>query len=151
MPIGDAPITMLDNTPKPGKKYFTVAEANRSLPYVSRIVEDIVLTYGQVVQIRHELQQRGQQPGSGTASEELEATYDELLDRLSDLVDELCCVGIELKDFEKGLIDFPALHEGREVLLCWRRGEHEVAHWHEVDAGFAGRQSVKLLSEAALH
>ena len=52
--------------------------------------------------------------------------------------------GIELKDYFTGLIDFPCRMDGREVYLCWRLGEPEVGHWHELDAGFAGRQ--KLLS-----
>jgi hypothetical protein len=56
-------------------------------------------------------------------------------------------VGVELKDFERGLVDFPALHQDREVLLCWHRGEDEIAFWHELDAGFGGRQSVELLRE----
>jgi hypothetical protein len=49
-------------------------------------------------------------------------------------------IGCELKGVEQGLIDFPALREGRVVYLCWQYDEPEVAFWHEVDAGFAGRQ-----------
>ena len=45
-------------------------------------------------------------------------------------------------DYDKGLIDFPSLHDGREVYLCWRLGEPQVAYWHELDAGFAGRQKL---------
>jgi len=46
---------------------------------------------------------------------------------------------IQVKDLERGLVDFPALREGREVFLCWEQGEAEVAFWHELDAGYAGR------------
>jgi len=47
--------------------------------------------------------------------------------------------GIVLRDIDRGLIDFPALREGREIYLCWELGEDEVAHWHELESGFGGR------------
>jgi hypothetical protein len=59
--------------------------------------------------------------------------FDKLIAKINDL-------GCEIKDIEQGLVDFPALREGREVYLCWRLGEEEVAFWHELDAGFGGRQ-----------
>ncbi|HXH22965.1 MAG TPA: DUF2203 domain-containing protein, partial [Dehalococcoidia bacterium] len=49
-------------------------------------------------------------------------------------------LGGEVKGIEQGLVDFPSLREGRTVYLCWRLGEDEVAWWHDVDAGFAGRR-----------
>jgi hypothetical protein len=52
-------------------------------------------------------------------------------------------MGIELKDPEQGLIDFRSIREGREVYLCWKLGEERVSHWHEIDAGFAGRQALE--------
>ena len=64
------------------------------------------------------------------------------MDHLSDLFDELHQVGVELKDFEKGLLDFPAVHEGREICLCWHRGEQCVGAWHELDAGPEERHSL---------
>jgi hypothetical protein len=50
--------------------------------------------------------------------------------------------GIVLRDLDRGLIDFPALHEGREIYLCWIDGERDIEYWHELDAGFAGRQAL---------
>ena len=55
---------------------------------------------------------------------------------------ELEQLGVELKDYYTGLIDFPCWMDGREVYLCWRLGEPDVAHWHEVTEGFAGRQTL---------
>ena len=52
----------------------------------------------------------------------------------------LDALGIELKDPRLGLVDFPGEMNGRRILLCWRLGEPEVQFWHEVDAGYAGRQ-----------
>ena len=59
---------------------------------------------------------------------------------MKDFVQELNALGVELKDYYTGLVDFPGWMNGHEVYLCWRLGEPEVAHWHELDAGFAGRQ-----------
>ena len=55
-------------------------------------------------------------------------------------VDELRQLGIETKSVTEGLVDFPAIMDGRMVYLCWRLGELRVSHWHELDAGFRGRQ-----------
>ena len=68
--------------------------------------------------------------------------FEALKERLQGYVHELTALGVELKDYLTGLIDFPARFDGRDVYLCWRLGEPEVAHWHEVDAGFAGRQKL---------
>ena len=123
----------------PDKKYFTVYQANSALPYVSRVVEDISAVYGRIIELR-----RGADMPVGPDTD-AEKEYELTMDRLSELVDELHAVGVELKDFELGLVDFPAIHDGRDVLLCWKRGETDIGHWHEIDAGLAGRQPVALL------
>jgi hypothetical protein len=127
--------------PKTNKKYFTIEEARRALPYVSRIVSDITACYGQVLDIR----QRLEMPRPEDLNEQLKSEYDGGMAKLNGLIDELQQVGVELKDFERGLIDFPAWHDGREICLCWHQGEASISAWHEVDAGFAGRQDVTLL------
>jgi hypothetical protein len=65
-----------------------------------------------------------------------------LADTLHRFEDELAEVGCQLKDHRIGLIDFPALREGREVLLCWKLGEEMIGHWHEVSEGFGGRKAI---------
>jgi len=142
MPTHNASAT-LTVEPKPGKKYFTVDEANRSLAYVTKVVGDITACYDRVVDLR----KRIEMPSPEDKIESLETRYEQAMDQLSDLVDELHHVGVELKDFEKGLIDFPAIHEGREIYLCWQQGEQQIEAWHEIDAGFAGRQSMDQLAE----
>ncbi len=123
------------------KKVFSLEHANRALPYISRIVDDITSVYARIIELRRS----ADRPGG--ADIETERAYEKTMDRLGELVDELHAVGVELKDFELGLVDFPAIHQGRDVLLCWKRGEKTIAHWHEVDAGLSGRQSVNLLRE----
>lgn len=130
------------STPKKGRKYFTLDEANRALPYVSRIVAEITEAYRLAMTIQARMERPGQDPES--TPREYEAT----IDRLNGLLSELQHVGVELKDPQTGLLDFPAVHQGREIYLCWRQGESDVGAWHEKDAGFAGRQDVASLHES---
>ena len=133
--------TATARAPRKGRKYFNLAEANRALPYVERVVHDIDTDYRGAMEIRRRLER----PHPEDTPESLRADYERIMDRLNDLVDELKLVGVDLKDFEIGLVDFPAIHEGREVCLCWKRGESRITAWHELEAGYAGRQDVALL------
>ncbi len=127
--------------PRRGRRYFTVEQANAALVYVTRIVDDVTTTYAAAVEVR----QRIEQPHVEDSVEMLRDQYEELMDRLNEYLDELHQVGVELKDFEKGLLDFPAVHQGREILLCWMRGEKKIRSWHEIDTGYSGRQDVATL------
>lgn len=126
------------------KRRYTLAEANRALPLVTRIVRDIVNAHERATQLQAKIEEL---PAAAKDSAYAQDQLDSALDRLQDYVDELGTLGIELKDYETGLIDFPGRHEGRDVLLCWKLGEERVGHWHEVHAGFAGRQPVSKLRE----
>jgi hypothetical protein len=140
--------------PKPAeakRKYFTVAEANKSLPLVKAIVSDIVRQCHAVNDLKTRLsavKTEHRRPSSDPYSEEL-AQSQALLDteetKLGSYVDELHRLGVELKGPESGLCDFYSLMDGREVYLCWRLGEPEVSHWHELNAGVAGRQPLPAL------
>ena len=129
------------NAPRKGKKYFTLEEANRAVPYISRIVDEISRSYQEAVALHQQIEQLP----DDVDLDQLRDAYETSMDCLNDLIEELRHVGVEIKDFEKGLIDFPAVHDSREIYLCWHRGEASVQAWHEVDAGFAGRQDVALL------
>lgn len=135
--------TAISALPKGNRKYFSVSEANRALPYVSRIVDEIIDTYKQAVGIRQQIED-DDFVGDG---DQLHKDYERVMDRLNVLLDEIHHVGVEMKDFEKGLLDFPAIYDGREIYLCWRRGEQSVHAWHELEDGYAGRQNVSLLED----
>ena len=80
------------------------------------------------------------QPSSGGGGIAEGVAYASVLTELTVQLAELEGLGVQLKDFERGLVDFPSLREGRVVLLCWQMGEgDELEWWHDVDAGFAGR------------
>ena len=139
----DHAYTALAQQPTPGRKYFTFAEASRALPYIQRVADDIAMHYQRAVEVRQIIEQAGPHE----TLDELRNEYEQLMDQLNDLIDELRLVGVDLKDFERGLIDFPAWHDGREILLCWQRGEPAIIAWHELEAGFAGRQDVAALAQ----
>lgn len=123
------------------RKYFTLEHANRALPLVRRIASDIVVRYEAVAKIQAVLAREG---GDAVATHrrELEDECNRGVEKLRDLARELSDIGVELKDWQRGLIDFPTLREDREVFLCWQLGEERVEYWHDADTGFAGRQPV---------
>jgi hypothetical protein len=143
---------MVSQTPGRPKKFFTVTEANATLPLVRAIVGDITAMYRDLRE-RQERLSRVQatpraSPGDAYQEElqQIEAALERDQEKILECEAELSRLGIELKDYRVGLIDFPSLRQGREVYLCWRLGEPDVAYWHELDAGFAGRQ--KIMEEA---
>jgi hypothetical protein len=127
-------------------KVFTVERANSALPLVRRIVADIVAEHPRWKDLvsRYELAAAGARPEWGESEEQLalRREIDAVAHRINGFVDELTEIGCLLKGFEDGLVDFYGLQEGRLVFLCWRLGEDEVKHWHELDTGFAGRQPI---------
>ncbi|MDB5295138.1 MAG: hypothetical protein JWO31_1121 [Phycisphaerales bacterium] len=130
-------------TPGRTRRRFTVAEANRALPLVGRIAADVVRAHADAVAAQDRLAAAAAAADKAALQDRLRAA----LERLEDFVDELTEVGCDLKDGARGLVDFTGRHDGRDVCLCWQLGEDRVDHWHETDAGFAGRQPIESLRE----
>lgn len=124
------------------RKMFTLDEANRSLPYVSRVTLDIRSTYRQAVSLQEQIDT----PLPGDEIEKLRDEYEKTIVKLNGFVDELGDVGVELKDYDLGLVDFPAKHEEREICLCWKVGEKTILAWHETAAGYSGRRDIDTLT-----
>ena len=131
-------------------RYFTPAEANELLATVRPLVERMVghrraLAVATVRHARIATKIAGN--GGGVRPhevDELQATIDEEAAEIVRCVAELQELGLLVKDLDEGLVDFPALHDGEEVLLCWHLGEDEVAFWHTLEDGFAGRKPLPL-------
>jgi hypothetical protein len=124
-------------------RVFTVEQANRTLPLVRRIVEDVVAQHRKWRETILEIDlvastARSDDPPD--RSVELEQRALAFARELDGYQRELAELGIQLKDPRLGLVDFPAELDGRQILLCWHLGEPEVRFWHEVDAGYAGRR-----------
>jgi hypothetical protein len=131
-------------------RHFTPEEANAELEHVRPLVEQLVALRGEhaeALERQEVLEGKIRGNGGGIPPAELAsatAEVDGLARRLARLVDEIGTHGAEVKDLETGLIDFPALRHGETVLLCWQLGEDEIAWWHTVDDGFAGRRPLPL-------
>ena len=121
-------------------KIFSVEEANSLLPTVRHIVRKIQRAHTQIMSHQNEAKRAAEyseQGGGGIADG---VTYAAHLMDMTALVGEVEALGVQLKDFSRGLIDFPSLRDGRVVLLCWQLGEGDrLEWWHDVEAGFAGR------------
>ncbi len=122
---------------------FTVDHANRTLPLVRRIIEDVVREHRRWQEAIVELDLlvsgvRADLPDPGAVA--LEREIQGIAREIDQFQTELESLGIQLKDRRIGLIDFPSEMDGRRVLLCWRLGEASVQFWHDENTGYAGRQ-----------
>jgi len=131
-------------------EHFTPEEANAALEQVRPLVEQLVSVRGEhlaALERQEELEGKIRGNGGGIPPAELAsatAEVDAIARRLAQLVDEISSHGAQVKDLDTGLVDFPALRGGETVLLCWRLGEDEIAWWHPVEDGFAGRRPLPL-------
>ena len=131
-------------------RYFTPEEANVELEEVRPLVEQLVATrleHMAALERQEELEGKIRGNGGGIPPAELAqatAEVDGVAKQLARIVDEITEHGAQVKDLDSGLIDFPALHKGETVLLCWQLGEDEIGWWHREDDGFAGRRPLPL-------
>jgi hypothetical protein len=119
---------------------FTIDEANELIPTVRKRLENIQRLYSRLDNYRESAK------AAATASEfgggmRGGSQYVKSLYEIGKQTTELHEMGVQLKDYSRGLIDFPSMRDGRVVLLCWQLGEPEyIEWWHEIEAGFAGRK-----------
>jgi hypothetical protein len=122
-------------------RYFTLEEANRLIPTLEQELSELRT-------LRQDLEELG-----GELSPLFEVIrhngghrktprFLQLAQELGEILERIKSHGCLIKNVDPGLIDFPHIREGREVYLCWRSGEEEIQYWHDIDAGFAGRQSI---------
>jgi len=127
-------------------KIFTVDEAEGTLPLVRRIARDLIDEYPQWRNAvsDYEILSGGAKAENGESGELLQSRERVMghAEQINTCLRELEQIGCVFKGFENGLVDFYALREDRLVFLCWRLGEEHISHWHEVDAGFAGREPI---------
>jgi hypothetical protein len=136
----------MSGNPWKNRKVFTVEKANAALPLVRAITKDLAELSRDVIDRRERLSlllKGRERDNRDLYGEELAQVQDELetdSERLRAYVEELRELGVEPKDGPEGLVDFPAVMDGRAVYLCWKLGESEVLYWHDLEAGFRGRQ-----------
>jgi hypothetical protein len=121
-------------------KIFSLEEANALLPTVQGITKRIQRAHSRVFSYQGEAKLAAEAADQGGGGIENGVEYAALLVQLTSLVGDLEALGVQLKDFGRGLVEFRSLREGRVVLLCWQLGEGDrIEWWHDVEAGFSGR------------
>jgi hypothetical protein len=125
------------------RRRWTLEQANSTLPLVKRVVSDIISANTTIQRLHSRLEVAAPAKEQQALQIELDAAQDHLLEYEG----ELSGIGCELKDRSTGLVDFIGRHQGRDVYLCWKMGEDKIAYWHEMQAGFAGRQAISTLQE----
>jgi len=130
-------------------KRFTLAEAQKLIPEVERVLRDGVALKSEYDEAERALQSftervmlMGGMLVDRARAIEVRTRRDEVAARLRNSIEQLQGLGCVVKDLDIGLVDFPTLFRGEEVYLCWKLGEHEIEFWHGVDEGFRGRKAI---------
>ncbi|HAX68336.1 MAG TPA: DUF2203 domain-containing protein [Anaerolineales bacterium] len=122
-------------------KYYTPQEANNLLEIVRPMVAELMQISERIRSRQPEIWAVVEKSAGNGGNPELSKLLPDF-DRLDQILHRLQDMGIEIKDLTIGLIDFPALKDGRVIFLCWKYNEEKIQFWHEVEAGFAGRQPI---------
>jgi hypothetical protein len=130
-------------------RYFGLDEANDLVSEVRPVLEGLRDDRERVAEAQAWIQRERENNGSAEHAEELaerEQQIRDIVQRMQQAVIQIDDWGITLRDISSGLIDFPALANGRPIWLCWRLGEGDVEWWHETNVGFDGRQPLSELT-----
>lgn len=125
---------------------FTLDEANALVPWLNETFQRLELGRQEYVTLQQRLNSLVQNsggdgpPGSSQELSQVQESVARLARQIEDGVEEILDRGIIVRTVDTGLVDFPSQREGREVYLCWIRGENQIGFWHETDRGFAHRQ-----------
>ena len=126
--------------------FFSLDEANALLPWLEDKLAEMIPDRDRLAayqeRLLESLRRRGSNGHSSSEEDILECRreVDRLTQQLQEHLKEVTDRGILVRDLGRGLVDFPSRREGREVYLCWLRGEERIDYWHETNVGFAGRQ-----------
>ncbi len=125
-------------------RYFTLDEANAMLPALERFLERLKSQTDRMGSLYSDLREM-KEASRVNGGHALGPGYLGEIARYASLIHQINDLGCILKDVDRGLVDFPFLKDGREVYLCWMRGEASIGWWHEREAGFAGRKPIDTL------
>ena len=131
----------------PTGRRFRLSEARAMLPEVDRLLGEMLAARERAAQARALIDSvRRSARGNGASTRvdtgQLQERFDRHAERLRELGTELESLGVQLKDLDRGLVDWPAERHGETVLICWLRGEEDIGWWHDLYTGFAGRQPI---------
>ena len=120
-------------------RIFTLEEANAEVIRIRPLLAEIIAIRAEIMDKRPEVWSVLAKAASNGGNR-VSAQVDQDFIRLQNLLKNILEAGVEIKDIDTGLVDFRSLRDGREVYLCWKFGEDLIQFWHELDAGFSGRQ-----------
>jgi len=123
-------------------RYFTLPEANEALISIRPWMDEVQTIRSEILVHQPEIwsvMEKSAGNGGNPTLSRMVKTFD----RLDALIHNIQDTGVIIKDINTGLLDFPAIKDEREVYLCWKHGEGDIAYWHEIEDGFAGRQSIE--------
>jgi len=123
-------------------RFFTLPEAAITLEIIRPMMEEVVTICRQIIANQPDIWpaiENSAGNGGNAALSRLVPAFE----RLDELLHRVQETGVLIKDIEIGLLDFPALRKEQEVYLCWKVGEEKIGFWHEIEAGFAGRQPIE--------
>ena len=130
-------------------RYFTLDQARAYLPSVGenlrtaiRLKEQHGKAQAELDAIHHQVSMMGGMVPDRAKFLGHRARLDATAMRLKEILDEMSELGVQIKDLDIGLIDFPTLYRGEEVLLCWKLDENDIEYWHSLDDGFRGRRPI---------
>ena len=122
-------------------EYFSLEKANEVLVEIRPMVAELLELRGEILEKQPQVWpviEKSAGNGGGKIASDLVRSFN----RIDVLVRAITATGAILKDVNSGLVDFLAVRDGRKVYLCWRFGEPEIQYWHDIEAGFAGRQPI---------
>jgi len=122
-------------------RYFTLQEANEALTTIRPLMDEVQTIRQKILANQPEAWPAIEKSAGNGGNRALSNMVQEF-EKLDALVHRIQDTGALIKDINIGLLDFPAMRDGQEVYLCWQYGEGEIAFWHEIEAGFAGRQPI---------
>ena len=123
-------------------RYFTLHEANEALKIIRPLLDDVMEIRNKILASQPEAWPAIEKSAGNGGNKALSNMVQDF-ERLDALIHQILDTGVQIKDINIGLLDFPSLRDEHEVHLCWKYGENDIAFWHEIDAGFAGRQPIE--------
>ena len=122
-------------------QYFTVQEANETLKIIRPLMDEVMQIRQRILANQPEIWSAVEKSAGNGGNPTLSKMVLEF-EKFDALLHQILDTGAQIKDINIGLLDFSALKDGREVYLCWQHGEGDIAFWHEIEDGYAGRQPI---------
>ena len=123
-------------------RYFSLSDANEALKVIRPIMDDVQAVRQKILANQPEAWPAIEK-SAGNGGNKLLSRMVADFEKIDALIHQILDTGVQIKDINSGLLDFSAMRNGREVYLCWQYGEGDIAFWHEIDAGYAGRQPIE--------